>query len=83
MFEKVKKAIDQWNPDGLLPVSPGNIFDVESKMIAERIEKDDSVEQIAWVVSAVFKEEFEPDGEGYSVKDCMSVAGEIKKLLEA
>lgn len=83
MFEKVKKAIDKWNPDGLLPVSPGNIFDGESKMIAERIAENDSVEQIAWVVSAVFKEEFEPDGEGYSVKDCMGVAAEIKKQINA
>lgn len=83
MFNYVKKAIDEWNPNNLLPLAPENEFDTESKLIAERISETDSVKQIAWVVSMVFTEEYEPDGEGYSVETCMGVAQMIKDNMDA
>jgi hypothetical protein len=34
IFCAVKKAVDEWNPYSLLPLSPDDEFDVESKMIS-------------------------------------------------
>jgi len=80
LFSAVKKAIDEWNPYLLLPDAPEDEFDIESCMIALRINENSSVEEITAVVSSVFSKQFEP--EYFQAKDCVEVAQAIKSNIK-
>ena len=80
MFIAVKRAIDEWNPYSLLPDSPKDEFDIESKMIASKITQNSSELEIAHIVSAVFSKMFEP--ECFQVDDCMEVARAIRDNID-
>ena len=80
LFSAVKEAIDKWNPYSLLPDSPEDEFDGESRMIASRISENSTVEEIMAVVSIVFSEMFEP--EYFKVGNCREVAETIKNNIE-
>lgn len=79
MFEIVKQAIDEWNPYALLPDAPADEFDGESRRIAARISRDDSIEAIAAVISNVFSGHFEP--EYFGVAACKPAAEKIWQAL--
>jgi hypothetical protein len=77
-FEIVKKIIDEWDPYGLLLAgSPLDEFDGESRSISNKISKENSVNDIAIIISKVFSNSFEP----FSVDECMNIAEKIKKLI--
>lgn len=65
VLQVVKKYIDELNPYMLLPDAPADEFDSESQDMANRIDQDMSVEQIAVVIADVlnrsFDENFSPD----------------------
>lgn len=79
LYRAIKTAVDEWNPYGLLPDAPGDEFDRESKAIYRKISPEDTVQDIAKAVSAVFSSSFE--AEGFSIKECAAVAENIKCKL--
>lgn len=74
MFKIVKKAIDEFNPYGLLPDAPDDEFDGESRQIAGKINVNSTVEEIAEIISKVFSKAFDED---FDLKDCMIPAEKI------
>jgi hypothetical protein len=74
MFEIVKKAIDEFNLYGLLPMAPSDEFDSESRKISGRITANSTVEEIAEVISDVFSKAFD---ESFKIKDFMVTAEKI------
>lgn len=79
VFEIVKKYIDRWDLEGLLPYAPADEYDMETERIAKNISKNDSAEVIAQVICDVFSQAF---GEKKSVERYLMVAKEIKAELE-
>lgn len=80
MFKIVKKAIDEFNPYDLLPESPDDEFDSESRKISESININRTVEEIAEVISKVFSKAFD---EKFEVRDCMVTAEKIYKSIKS
>ena len=78
MFEIVKKAIDEFNPYGLLPEAPSNEFDSESRKIAGQINVNSTVEEIAEIIASVFSKAF---NENFEIKECMVTAEKIYKSM--
>lgn len=78
-FIAVKKAIDDWNPYGLVCEESPNELDQESYMVAVKITENATIEQITQVISAVFSSQFER--KGFNVNDCKKVALEVRKNL--
>jgi len=74
MLKIVKKAIDEFNPYGLLPEAPDDEFDGESSQIADRINVNSTVEEIAEIISKVFSEAFDED---FDLEDCRIPAEKI------
>ncbi|MCL2885002.1 MAG: YugE family protein [Oscillospiraceae bacterium] len=60
-FSAVKKAIDEWDPYGLLPFAPKDEYDSESSMVAGRITDFENVMEMAGIVSDVFSKQFEKE----------------------
>ena len=84
VFTVVKPVIDEWNPYGLLPDTPNDEFDSESRRITEMIKnryKTISANELASVVSAVFVRAF-GSGEGFEQEHCTVVAAKLKAALE-
>jgi hypothetical protein len=79
MFKIVKKAIDEFNPYGLLPEAPNDEFDSESREIAGKINVNSTVEEIAKIISKVFSRAF---NEKFDIKDCMSTAEKVYKSMK-
>lgn len=77
MFKIVKKAIDEFNPYSLLPESPNDEFDSESREITAKINVNSTVEEIAEIISKVFSRTF---SESFEIKDCIEPA---KKIYES
>ena len=80
IFCAVKKAVDEWNPYSLLPLSPDDEFDVESEMISSMLNENSGETEIAQAVSQVFSKMFEP--ELFKIDDCVGVAQAIKNNIE-
>lgn len=78
MFQIVKKAIDEFNPMGLLPHAPDNEYDIETIEIASQINKNSSINEIAEVISKVLSESF---GNKFEPKKCISTAEVIYQSL--
>ena len=76
MFFKIKSIIDQWDPKGLLNsgASP-DIYDGESRHIANRIRLNSTAEEIAEVMSSVFSKKYHKND--FSVEHCMHTAIKI------
>jgi hypothetical protein len=82
LFELVKKSIDTWDPYGLLEIHcPDDEYDCESKEIANKINFENSVYEIANIISEIFTNSFN-EPEIFSIKNCMGVAEKIKMLME-
>jgi hypothetical protein len=82
LFELVKKSIDKWDPYGLLEIHcPSNEYDSESKEIANRINLENSIYEIADIISKIFINSFN-EQEVFSVDNCVGVAEKIKILME-
>lgn len=59
LFWLVKKYIDEYDYCSLFRLgAPGNEFDSETRKICERIELDNSVEEIAEIIAEVFSKNF-------------------------
>lgn len=78
MFDIVKKAIDEFNPYGLLPEAPSNEFDSESRKIAEQISINSTVEQIAEIIGKVLSRAFDIK---FEVNECMTTAENINMSI--
>ncbi|MDR2718600.1 MAG: YugE family protein [Treponema sp.] len=82
LFEVVKKSIDKWDPYGLLKNHcPDDEFDSESKIIANKINLENSIYEIANIISKTFTNSFN-EPERFSVENCLKVAEKIKVLME-
>ena len=82
LFEIVKKSIDTWDPYGLLKIyCPRDEYDSESKEIANKIKPENSVYEIASIISEIFTYAFNKP-KLFSVKKCLKVAKKIKILME-
>ena len=75
----VKKAIDLWNPYGLLPDAPNDEFDCESLMVTGKIKDGDDVMTIAKIISYVFQKQFFE--EDFPLNNCIDVATSIHENL--
>lgn len=76
----VKRAIDAWDPYGLLACgAPSDEFDLETMLVCARISPSSSVDEIARVLSMVFSNIFTP--RDFSVEACRATAEEIYKGL--
>jgi len=81
VFTIVKQVIDKYDYLGLLDMgAPEDEYDIESAPIAERVRADNTVEEIAAIISEVFTHWFFAD-ERYSPEKCMDAAKEIKQGL--
>ena len=80
-FEIVKKAIDEWDPYGLLKIGcPSDECDNETKNIERKINCKNSIQDIACIISKVFSSSFnEPNI--FSIESCIGIAEKIKKLI--
>jgi hypothetical protein len=73
-FDIVKKAIDEWDPYGLLSAEAlSDEFDHESRSIANKISRESSVKDIAIIISKVFSSAFE----SVSADECREAAEKI------
>ena len=82
LFEIVKKSIDKWDPYGLLEIHcPADEYDNESKEIANRIKLENSIYEIADIISKIFTNSFD-EPELFSVENCLKAAEKIKILME-
>lgn len=62
MFSTVKKAIDKHDPYGLLAThAPPDEYDSESLEITSLINGNSSIDEIATIISDVFKRSFDED----------------------
>ena len=81
LFEVVKKSIDTWDPYGLLEIHcPSDEYDSESKEIANRINLENSIYEIATIISEVFIYAFNKP-ELFSAENCLKAAEKIKILM--
>jgi hypothetical protein len=79
MFDIVKKAIDEFNPYGLLPEAPSDEYDIESREIAGQINDNNTVEEIAEIISIVLSKAFDAN---FDFKKCMVPAKKIYKAMK-
>lgn len=78
MFNIVKKAIDEFNPMGLLPEAPNDEFDSESRKIAGQINVISTVEEIAEIIAKVFSKAFD---DKFEIIECITTAEKIYKNI--
>ena len=82
LFEIVKKIIDKWDPYGLLEIHcPKDEYNCESKKIAEKINIENSIYEIAEIISKIFTNAFN-EPEIFSIENCMKIAEQIKIQME-
>lgn len=79
MFNIVKKAIDEFNPLGLLPDAPSNEFDSESRKIAGQLNVNNTPEEIEEIISGVLSRSFDTK---FQPKKCMMTAEKIHKSMK-
>lgn len=74
-YSIIKQIIDRYDIMNLLSTGvPSDEYDIESKMIAEQITSDMSVQEIAAIVKNIFDSQF---SENIDISICMDVAKEI------
>ena len=79
-FKIVKRCIDKWDPYCLLESGcPRDEFDIESRMIAQRISPTSSADEVIHVISEVFSAQFE--SQYFGVDDCTEVGLKIHTKL--
>jgi len=82
LFEIVKKAIDEWDSYNLLKMGcPNDEYDIESKEIANKLNCENNIQDIAYIISDIFSNSFD-DPKRFSVENCIEVANKIKTLME-
>lgn len=74
LFHIVKKNIDLWNPEGLLPHAPDNEYDIETRQIAKQLKINHTVDEVAEIISRVCSEAF---GREYEIRYCHEIAEAI------
>jgi hypothetical protein len=79
MFKIVKEAIDELNPYDLLPEAPDDEFDSESSEIARKINVNNSIEEIAKIISVTISRTF--DNSRFNSDYCMKAAEKINEEL--
>lgn len=79
MFNIVKKAIDEFNPYGLLPEAQNDEFDSESRKIAGQINHNNTVEEIAEIITKVLSKAFDTN---FDIKKCRVPAEKIYKSMK-
>lgn len=80
LFRAVKKQIDSYDAYGLLEMgAPKDEFDIESRMITNRLQKGMMTYSIARVIADVMCEMFTPD---FEAQEFVSQAKAIKAILE-
>ena len=80
LINKIKIAIDEWNPQGLLPLALDDEFLSETKKIADRISNENKVDEIEQIISEVFSKAF-CDEVKFGEENCMEVSKKIKELI--
>lgn len=63
---------------GLLPHSPDDEYDIESKKIASQINQDSTINEIAEVMSKVLSKSFD---EKFEIEECLEIAEKIYQSL--
>lgn len=58
IYHIVKKNVDLWNPEELLPYAPDDEYDIESKQIAKQVKINHTVDELAEIVAQVFSKGF-------------------------
>lgn len=81
LFNIVKTAIANWNPYGLFPDAPENEFDNEVTLILAKLRINQTIEEIAAIISVVFLKNFAND-KIFTSKKCYKVASDIKKQID-
>lgn len=78
IYHIVKKNMDLWNPEGLLPYAPDDEYDIESKQIAKQVKINHTVDELAEIVAQVFSKGF---GRQYDIEHCSEIAEAIYRDL--
>lgn len=82
VFGIVKEAIDSQDALGLLDMgAPKNEYDYESREIASKISKENSIDEIAAICSSVFTRQFY-ESSRFEMENFVEVAMEIKSGWE-
>ncbi|MGM9969302.1 MAG: hypothetical protein ACI35S_02785 [Anaeroplasma sp.] len=81
LFQIVKAQVDAYDAYCLLETgSPNDEFDLETRMIVERINKGMTVTDIAEIMAQVMTDQF---NEKFYVEEFISYAEEIEKFLNS
>ena len=78
-FKVVKKAIDEWDPIGLLAFAPDDEYDSESREIVENLSSSISMEEIAELIAKIFAESF--NRADITMNRCIIIANKIYKSI--
>lgn len=76
-YEKVKKAIDEWDPIDLLSHAPKDEYDQISKKISYLKSEKDSLEVAGSIIFTVFLEAFGENTFEKSHTECTLIASKI------
>jgi hypothetical protein len=80
IFDIVKKVIDEWDPCGFLDMhAPLNEYDIESRMITARLNKNSSLEEINTLISEICTRMF---NENFSREKCLQTAVKLKNNID-
>lgn len=79
MLKIVKRALNESNDIGILSITQNDEFEKESRKIARRINVQNTVEEIAKILSKVFSRAVKRK---FEVKDCMTIAEKIHESMK-
>jgi hypothetical protein len=83
IFGIVKEVIDEYDPCGLLSLgAPADEYDLESRKIADRIQKDSTTDEISVVISDVFNKMFNKKfPQNYFSRESLDIKNSFDKVL--
>lgn len=79
-FNRIKVAIDQWDPVDLLSHAPKDEYDQEIRRIIELSSDANTVESLGKIIYEVFSESFGNVSFDYDLDECKHVASEILNI---
>ena len=80
IFDIVKEVIDEYDPYGLLSAhAPNDEYDLESRKISKKLNKNNTTDEIATIISEVFTDMF---NKNFPKEDFAGAALDIKNYLD-
>lgn len=74
--ERVASIINGWDPIDLMSFSPSDEYEVEIKMISEKMDSCSTAEELAGEIQGIFQRQFRTQFDK-SIVDCLEIAKRI------